>query len=457
MSINKKSIIIIIIFLITLLVVILIYGRKNDNNSYNETPVDEYGAYQKNRESEGKSARDEVAQVVDNMNEYITIQGIINKFNENVLYLNATAADLDLIVTADQEANVVAEYKQNGLKYIENVLAPNYKEKYNVDQAYINNMLSQYSKKDYVITDMYVIYDSEYINTYFVYGSYGDTKYNFIVIIDRYHNTYQIYLDNYFKEQGYTVENIDTMKTLNITSVEAKDSNSFQYKNIEKEQVIGLYYDEFLKVARNNPEVAYNMLDSEYSAKRFKSKEEFKSYINKLPTGSESKIATYTITQGTDYTEYLCKDMLGNNFIFKVKGAMKYTVILDTYTVNVLAYQNEYSGANTSKKAELSLNRFFECINNKDYEKAYNYLNKTFRDTEFGSLEEFKKYVQTYWFNVNSFTFQTIEDKANGTYSIYGTIHDYEDEGSYNAGFQNKTFYIKLGNNYNDFQVSFGK
>ena len=454
---SKKSIIAIIIFLLILVLVICIFGRKNLKNSYNETLVDEYGAYQKNRENEGKSAKDAVAQVVDNMNEYVTVQGIISKFNQNVLYLNATAADLDLIATAEEEASIVAEYKQDGLKYIENVLAPNYKEKYSVNQTYIENMLKPYAKMNYVITDMYVVYDSEYINTFFVYGSYGDNKFNFIVVLDRYRNTYQIYLNNYFEEQKYSKDDVNSMKTLNITAVESNDSNSFQYKNVEKEQVIGIYYDEFLKAARSNPETAYSMLDSDYKEKRFKTKEEFSSYIGGLPTGPESKMATYTITQGSDYTEYLCKDMLGNNFIFKVTGAMKYTVMLDTYTVNILAYQNEYSKADTSKKAELSLNRFFESINNKDYEKAYNYLNKTFRDKEFGSVEEFKKYAQENWFDVNSFTFQNIEIDSNGTYSVYGTINDYADEGSFNAGYVNKTFYIKLGNNYNQFQVSFGK
>ena len=457
MNINKRSIIAIIIFLLILLVVILIFGKKDDKNSYDETPVDEYAEYQKNREAEGKSANDAIAQIVEDMNEYTTIQGIIEKFNENVRYLNATAADLDLVVTPDQEASVVSEYKKIGLKYIEDVLAPNYKEKYSVDQTYISKMLTPYAKKKYTISNIFVVYDSEYINTYFVYGNYEGMQYNFIIVLDRYRNTYQMYLNNYFNEQGYSSKDYKTMKTLNITSVEANDNNSFQYKNIEKQQTIGTYYDEFLKTARNNPDQAYNMLDSEYRSKRFETKEEFTQYISGLPKDSMSKMATYTTTNAEGYTEYVCKDLLGNIFVFKVTGAMKYTVMLDTYTVNVLAYQNEYSEADTSKKAELRINIFFECINNKDYEKAYNYLNTTFRNTEFGSVEEFKKYVQTNWFSVNSFTAQNIETGVNGTYSVYGTVSDYADEGSFNAGFVNKTFYIVLGNSYSDFQVSFGK
>ena len=140
--------------------------------------------------------------------------------------------------------------------------------------------------------------------------------------------------------------------------------------------------------------------------------------------------------------------MLGNNFIFKVTGAMNYTVILDTYTVKVLAYQNEFDKLDKDKKVEICLNRFFEAINTQNYEKAYNYLNKTFRENEFGSVEEFKKYVTTYWFKVNNYLYQSTEAGANETYSVYGIIQDYEQDGNFDAGLINKTFYVRLGDSY---------
>ena len=146
---SKKKIILAIIILLVAVVIILIVGKKKKEQPYNETPVDIYGEYQKNRETEGKSAKDEVAREEDNMNEYMTVQSIVSKFNRNVLYLNATAEDLDLIVTKNQEANVLAKYKQEGTDFIKNVLAPNYKTKYSVDDKYINNMLANYSKLNF--------------------------------------------------------------------------------------------------------------------------------------------------------------------------------------------------------------------------------------------------------------------------------------------------------------------
>jgi len=157
------------------------------------------------------------------------------------------------------------------------------------------------------------------------------------------------------------------------------------------------------------------------------------------------------------YTEYVCKDELGNNFIFKVTNAMKYTVLLDSYTASVLAYTNEYASASNARKVELSFNRFIESINNKDYESAYSFLNSTYKQSQFPTVEDFKNYLTSTWFNVNSFSYETMEINSAGTFIVYGTIHDYEAQGSFDSGFINKTFYIKLGSNYNNFEVSFGK
>ena len=455
----KKKIIIvflIILLLVSLLLVILLV-RRNKKLSDEDVPVDMYEAYKINRENEGKSAKDEIAHLEDNMNEYTTVKGIIDKFCQNVLYLNANAKDLDLIVTTENESKVLQEYKQTGLKYIQDVLAPNYKNTYSVDYNYIYNMLVKYAGKSYIITDMYVVNDSEYINTFFVYGYYGETEFNFVLVLDRYNNTYEMFLNNYLAMQGYSKNQIATMKTLNITSVEKNENNSFQYKNIGNEQLVNIYYKDYVNALKNNRKIAYSVLDSAYRQKRFDSFEKFDEYLNSKTNYGNLEISSYTQTTANGYTEYVCKDELGNNFIFKVTNAMKYTVLLDSYTAGVLAYSNEYEGASNARKVELSFNRFIESINNKDYEGAYSFLNSTYKQSQFPTVEDFKKYLTSTWFNINSFSYETIEVNSAGTYIVYGTINDYEAQGSYDAGFINKTFYIKLGSSYNNFEISFGK
>lgn len=55
--------------------------------------------------------------------------------------LNSSASDLGLIVSKQEEKTALEEYKQDGLKCINDVLANNYKTKYSVNNDYIYNNL----------------------------------------------------------------------------------------------------------------------------------------------------------------------------------------------------------------------------------------------------------------------------------------------------------------------------
>ena len=455
---NKKIVLAIVIaaLLILVLLIVSLYKQLKDKKVMNQTPYDMHNAYLENRSANGESANDAYAVVVDNMNEYMTVSSIIEKFNQHILYLNGTAEDLDLILSGDEESKALAEYRQNGIKFFNDILANNYKTSYSVDGEYIMKALVPYSKKSYSITDMYVVKDSDYINTYFVYGKYENEEYNFIVVLDRYNHTYAVYLNNYVVDAKYSKDNTSTMKTLNIESITANNNNGFQYKNITSEQAINVYYDEYIELLKNNKQAAYSKLDSEYAKKRFGSIEKFNAYVNTL-NYSQSKLYNFTTTQVNGYTEYVCKDMAGFTIIFKVTGVMKYTAMLDSYTTNVVAYENEYKNANEDRKIELSVNRFFEALNCKDYEAAYGFLNSNFKQEQFRSVEDLEKYVKDYWFNINSFTYKSMATDSSETVTVYGTISNYETEGSYDSVFIDKTFYMKLGKSYNDFEISFGK
>lgn len=58
--------------------------------------------------------------------------------------MNSTASELGLIVSAQEESKALTEYKQDGLEYINDMLAPNYKSKYNVNNEYIYNNLKNF-------------------------------------------------------------------------------------------------------------------------------------------------------------------------------------------------------------------------------------------------------------------------------------------------------------------------
>lgn len=461
---NKKKMFIIIIVIIVLLIAIfaIIYKKfypKNarGNNVIKEDTYDMYEAYKNKKASEGATANDAVATLENNANKYFTVKSIIDNFNTYVSYLNTSVSKLGLIVPAGKEDEALQKYKQTGLNYINSMLANNYKVKFSADDNYIYNILKNYSGKSYNITDMYVLEDSAYINTYFVYGNYEGNEFNYIVILDKYNYTFEIYLNNYFAEKGYSKKDISTMKTLNIEKIEKNNYNGFEYKSINEEQMAKQYYEDFFSKMKNNVQMAYNLLDSEYKEKRFGSIDNFKVYINNVVnTNVQRSLVSYSTTKYNNYTEHICQDNFGNNFIFKSTGVMKYTVILDTYTVAVNSYDKEYNDADGAKKAQLCLNRFFEALNNKDYETAYNFFNSTYRETNFKTVDEFKNYVQKNWFEINSFSYSNVS--LNGDYYyLSGQISNYKIEGSFDAKQVSKTFIVSLGKNIRDFQISFSK
>lgn len=463
MNINKKDFIItlsvtLIITLIVLFIILLdINKKKVNNNNIADTRIDYYNQYQQQRYNEGATANDAVASLESNDNKYFTVKGIIDSFNVNVSYLNSSVSDLGLIVSKEEEATALEEYKQEGLKNITNMLASNYKTKYSINNESLYELLKNYSGKYYQITDMYVVEDSRYINTYYIYGKYSNEEFNYIVILDKNNYTFEIYLNDYFSEGNYSKDDISTMKTLNIEKIEENENNTFQYKDINKDEIVEMYYEEYLKQMKSNIQYAYNLLDSEYKSIRFPTEESFKNYINNVIKLSDTrKVVTYKIKNCDKYMEYVCQDNYGNIFIFKVTGVMKYTVILDTYTVPIKSYDQEYSNADDAKKAQLCLNRFFEAINNKDYEKAYSFLNVSYKESNFKTVKEFEEYIKTNWFEYNSFVYSNVKQDEQ-YYLLDGNIANTISYESINSKLIQKTFIVKTGNSIKNFQISFKK
>lgn len=460
---NRKIIIIIVIIillLLSILALILINYKKdsNDNQNFVETPFNMYEAYEKQRSKEGITADDAKAYLEDNASEYYTVEGIIKSFNTYALYLTGTAKDLNLIVNQDNEKQVLDQYRKKGYEYINDVLAKNYKSTYSVDNQYIYEYVTKNIGKKYTITDMYAVNDSDMINTYFVYGTYGNNQFNYIIILDKYNYTFEIYLSNYLSDNSIIKTDSSTMKTQHISSIEKSNFNTFSYKNIEEEQMIRTYYDEYTEIMKSNPEKAYNLLNSEYREKRFDNIDEFKEYTNiRANSTMDRRLSSYSINKIGNYTEITCKDNMEGNITFRVTSVMKYNVILDSYTMNITLFEKEYNEEqNNSYKAKMCFERFIECINGKDYKKAYLYLNDEYKERNFKTEQEFITYIEDNWFEINKYVYDTIQVSGQD-YIINGSLIDSRQFESYDAEFRNKSFVVRLGSNYNTFEISFEK
>ena len=133
-------------------------------------------------------------------------------------------------------------------------------------------------------------------------------------------------------------------------------------------------------------------------------------------------------------------DIYGNYFIFK-GNITQYSVLLDTYTIEIDEFKEEYQKADEAKKVALNLEKFQQMINGKDYESAYYILD-----------ENFRYYIEENWFECNKFSYDECEEN-DGIYIIKVSVVNaiQEDDNSKSIP---KTFAMKLKNK-TDFVMSF--
>lgn len=236
--------------------------------------------------------------------------------------------------------------------------------------------------------------------------------------------------------------NIDYTKHVEI---QKNEYNTIQYTNMSNSEVAERYLRSYIQKARYSPNEAYNSLDEVYRNIRFGSFENFKKYLEEkaeeletldpLAIKDASEFATvdeYTkyinslkktgLTKFDKYTdgdiEYLvCLDTYGNYYIFKISHVMDYKLMLDSYTINTPRFLEEYQKSNEQEKVELTINKVFEAINNKDFNYIYDMLDKDFKKTYFSDYNDFVQKMQNNFFDRNAVEFDEY-DETDG-------VHEY--------------------------------
>ena len=140
-------------------------------------------------------------------------------------------------------------------------------------------------------------------------------------------------------------------------------------------------------------------------------------------------------------TQILCVDRNNKSYIFKVTTPMKYSLILDTYTIDIQEFTTKYSETNDKGKVILNINKFMLALNDKDYKYAYSILASSFKKNNFPTLESFEKYAKTNFFEQNKFDYIEFGDES-GTYYTYKV--NITDGTGKNNKLITKTFIMKL-------------
>ncbi len=443
----KKWIIILVILILIILVVLftILFKKDNDDNiSEMESLEDGNGPFMDIPEGVNR---------VEQESEFFEVEKNLQNYNLYIKAQNKKALYELLSSTYKQNKNITEENVLESFQKIE-------------EDDYEFSLKELYSQ----IEDSYYIY---YANGILRQKNKKDELY------------YKAYVDK--TTLSWEVEPIDEKdyqlyikqeKTEKEKAVERNEYNKFGQYTMTTEDIAQKYFEDYIYNVLHDTEKAYQTLNEEYKAKRYGSIEKYKKDIEERRETLESLdrysiksiddfqsadeyniylsnlmqrgLKSYSVIQKDDGIEYVCIDYYGNYYIFDAKYAMEYTVILDTYTIDLPNFIKEYDNSLDEKKGLLNIQKFLEAINNSDYEYAYKKLDEEFKNNNFKTLSEFENYAKQNFFNQNKAS--AINTEKQGDIFIYTiTIKDASER---NLKEINKKFVIQLKEE-RDFVMSF--
>lgn len=345
---------------------------------------------------------------VTDRNNYYMVKNCANKFYQ---YYALLYENID-------EDNAVKLYNLLDDKYIE------YK---GITTENIEEVLPEMKYSVVNIYNMYVGEPNENTFIYIVDGILREevskelSNFQIMLQIDKQNKTFSVLLQDYIQEKHK--EDIDTQKMLIIESlnnITKNRYNTYVYEEISDQTYLIDLLNNYKEEALYNLELAYEHLDTEYRSAKFETLENFKAYVEENEKRiSNAKLDKYKTTQEDGYKQHICIDKDGYYYIFRETGLIEYTLILDTYTIDLPEFLQKYNSANTIKRAGYNIQRCLDALNYKDYEYVYNKLDFEFKAINYPTLENFEKTIKNKLFNFNE-----VKSVSNNYYE--GSTHIYK-------------------------------
>lgn len=427
---NFKKIIfsfVIIIILIVIAICFVTIKQKQEMQEYMDTHTNEI-ALQKMQKNVGTMV-------------FYTLNSCIEKYYNNIYYLNNPQ---DIYTVVDES------YRKNKAEEFINILNKEYIKKFSLD---IDTILQNYNNDSllkFIIKNIYYTQNDNNTTTYLVLGKQIDDKnlksedYGFILLLDDNNKTFSIAPYEFVKQLNITNESdiSDLIDTSNI-EIDEKYSNKYSYQNISEQELINNIFKSYKVLAKYDSSYAYELLDEDYKNSRFENENNAKQYLQEnFEQLYGYRIEKYSKDESDpDYTTYICFDNLGNEFIIKKNDQiMEYSIILDLYTIPIEQYVEEYNKSSEAKKTAYRVELFKRMINLKDYNSAYNVLDKNFRENNFGSVDKFVNYINNNWYEFINMSYNSYQKVENvGTINVEIKNRDVSE-----SEIINKTFIVKL-------------
>lgn len=328
-----------------------------------------------------------VEPVSDNIS-FFTIQNIVQGYLNTINIKSSTYFDdyeeqiMDNTEIATNIYNLLSkDYIEENSITISNVL--NYIDKVEEDLLFVPlkmNSLVLDKMTKYAVYGFCMNWDDEYVKDLY-----------FIVNVDDINKTFSITPLNI--EQYKSINDIKLNRTQE--TIKAKQNNSVRVQTITDQYLCQQYLLIQKRIMLARPELSYNYLDEEYKNKRFGTLDNYLKYISENKSHIlKMALKGYDVKRLGDKTTYRCKDQYENYYTFEAEKVLDYKVLLDIYTVEQEETITAYNGYNHRQKIAYNINKWVQMINNKDYIGTYNLLNKTFRENNWGSLEEYENFIK---------------------------------------------------------------
>ncbi len=205
----------------------------------------------------------------------------------------------------------------------------------------------------------------------------------------------------------------DTKKE-HIDTIQYLEFNEIPSTYISDVQMCNIYLLDYKNNALYHTQEAYNSLNEEYREKRFGNFNTYEKYVQEhIDDILQIKLDKYQIIKYDNYIQYICIDQFGNYYIFNETAIMRYTVLLDTYTIDLPQYIEAYNKSNNTQKVAMCINRFINAIKDKNYIYAYSLLSSGFKQNYFSTQEQFESYIKQNITKIEQVMFNTVKTEGN--------------------------------------------
>jgi len=320
----------------------------------------------------------------------------------------------------------------SGNKNVIDSLSKEYISKYNITETNIFNKLNiiklEKPKQYYKIVTTSILETSLDNSTeiYIVDGYYrivGNDKnapFKILIEVDKKNNIYAIYPEEYIIDRGFDKLKENDIINYEKETIEKNNNNIFNYYITKDSEILENLFYQLKEMLLYYPEIAFQKLDQEYSMKRFRSKNEFYSYLEQVKYKLLfMNINEYKVEKNNNYTDYVCTDQYNNVHIFRITNGdiSNYKVFLDNYTIPTEYDIKYYNESEEFEKANFSLGKFRAMLNNKDYSAIYNILDNTFKTNNFGNENNLKQYLSDNVYEINNLNIIDRNYGENGYYT----------------------------------------